>query len=384
MTRERNALKAGLFIVASIIGIIVAIVLIHGQTIGPSQLRTVTFTLDDDVSGLSSGDDVRLGGTKVGTVRDIRIETPSSGPSRMVVSFAVPTRYVFREGAKVGIQAQLTGPPNLNITSLGAGQTLAENAEIIGSPDIKAALFASLGTMAGDVQAHTLPKLNQAVEATDTLVRHVNSKIDPIVGQYDVVAHRAADMMSEVRDILGDSKLDIRQMVKNLNLAIASIKDKLPPILDKVTALSDKVDGVLGSARNSLADVEKTAANAKEMSASVRSLLADNYSKIDLMVKSLKTASDNLKSATIEIRHSPWRLLYKPTPGEMGNLNLFDSARQFADGASSLDDAAAALRDALKDPNVDKQQLKKLLDHLDDTFAGFKAAEDKLRSSVKQ
>jgi hypothetical protein len=31
----------------------------------------------------------------------------------------------------------------------------------------------------------------------------------------------------------------------------------------------------------------------------------------------------------------------------MANLNLYDSARQFADGAGSLNDAALALRDAL-------------------------------------
>ena len=100
--------------------------------------------------------------------------------------------------------------------------------------------------------------------------------------------------------------------------------------------------------------------------------------------KPIGGTSDNLKATIAEVRLSPWRLLYKPGPGEMANLNLYESARQFSEGANSLDDAAAALRDAMHDPNVDKAQLQKLLEHLDETFKNFHVAEDKLRTAVQQ
>jgi hypothetical protein len=99
---------------------------------------------------------------------------------------------------------------------------------------------------------------------------------------------------------------------------------------------------------------------------------------------SLKTTSDNLKDASVEIRHSPWRLLYQPKPDEVANLNIYDSVRQFAEGADSLDDAAASLRDALKDPNADPEQVKRLMLHLNDSFAQFQQVQDKLWKEIKE
>ena len=108
-----------------------------------------------------------------------------------------------------------------------------------------------------------------------------------------------------------------------------------------------------------------------------------NRGRIDEIVTSLKTTSVNLKGASVEIRQSPWRLLYKPTPDEMGNLNLYDSARQFADGASSLNDAATALRDSLADQKADPATVQKLMKNLDESFTNFKLVEDKLWREVK-
>jgi ABC-type transporter Mla subunit MlaD len=190
--------------------------------------------------------------------------------------------------------------------------------------------------------------------------------------------------MAEVRDLVGDSKPDLRGTIKNLNNATASIKDKLPAMMDKITGLVDKVDATVTTARASLEDVQKTIANARDISATVRSIVVDNRSKIDGMVKALKSTSDNLKETSVEVRHSPWRLLYKPGPDEMANLNLYDSARQFSEGAGSLSDAAQALRDALHDPNIDKAQVQKLIDHLNESFKSFHVAEDKLWTTVKE
>jgi hypothetical protein len=143
------------------------------------------------------------------------------------------------------------------------------------------------------------------------------------------------------------------------------------------------VQGALESATVALEDVKQVAANAKDVSASARSIVTGNRGKIDAMVASLKTTGDNLKFASAEIRHSPWRLLYKPQPGEVANLNLYDSARQFAEGAGQLSEAATALRDALQDPNVTQEHVQKLIDRLDKSFSGFSEIEQALWKQVK-
>jgi hypothetical protein len=84
------------------------------------------------------------------------------------------------------------------------------------------------------------------------------------------------------------------------------------------------------------------------------------------------------------VRRSPWRLLYKPAPGEMANLNLYDAARQFAEGAGDLNDAAVSLRDVLKDPDAKPEHVQKLMDRLDASFSEFQTVEQKLWTSVKQ
>ena len=111
-------------------------------------------------------------------------------------------------------------------------------------------------------------------------------------------------------------------------------------------------------------------------------MVLDNKSKLDGIIASLKSTSDNLKYASMEIRHSPWRLLYQPKPEEMANLNLYDSVRQFAEGADSLDDAADALKDAVNDRNADPEDVKKLMDELNDSFAKFQSVQQTLWKQI--
>ena len=154
--------------------------------------------------------------------------------------------------------------------------------------------------------------------------------------------------------------------------------------MDDLHVVLDKAKGTVDSVTVALEDVKKTVANTRDITATGRSIVIDNRSKFDSMISSLKATGDNLKAATTEIRHSPWRLLYKPGPGEVANLNLYDTARQFSEGANSLNDAASALRDALKDPNADQKKVQELIDQLDKSFNNFNQVEDELWKSVKE
>lgn len=80
MNNERNALKAGLFIVVSIVAAGFIIVGVKGtlRVVEPSEDRQVTFKLSDNLSGLGKGDDLRLGGYKVGIVKGIHVITENT------------------------------------------------------------------------------------------------------------------------------------------------------------------------------------------------------------------------------------------------------------------------------------------------------------------
>jgi ABC-type transporter Mla subunit MlaD len=366
--QDRSAFKAGLFIVIStvLIGfVLVAIKGIHTVFV-PSSEHKAAFTLTDDIGGLRLGDDVRIGGFKVGVIRDIELEGLASGEKpRILISFDLPDVYPLHDNTHVAVQGTLTGGSWLNIDDLGSGKLLAEGEILTGHPSAFGSVLSSLSdsgpelaALLRDVHTITVPKVNAAVD-------------------------KASDTLASLHDLLGDVKGDLKGTIAHLNSITGTAQAKLPGLLDHLDAVASKLVTTIDNAQTTLADIKGAAANARDFTASARDIIAGNHGKLDTIIASLKITSDNLKGASAEIRRSPWRLLYKPEAGEMANLNLFDATRQFAEGASSLDDATLALRDALKNPNSDPKDIQKLINQLDQSFANFNLVEHKLWDSVK-
>src|SRR5688572_8718894 len=181
-TNDRNAFKAGIFIIISIVLIIGVIVGIKGlrQIVEPYQVRTATFTLGDDIGGLRIGDDVRVGGLKVGSVRSLRIEPQTAGVTsttqpqqqpRIFVTFRIPERIVLREGARIGVQNTVTGTSWLNFDHLGAGGILPLDAPLEGRPGTMTQVLRTaqqlapeITQIARDIRTVTLPKINTTAD----------------------------------------------------------------------------------------------------------------------------------------------------------------------------------------------------------------------------
>jgi ABC-type transporter Mla subunit MlaD len=365
----------------------------------PSQSMSVSFRLSDDLGGLRKGDDVRIGGFKVGVIRDIEVIDREGQPAGIVVGFSVPARFKIRQDARVNVQGTLTGSSWLNFDSLGSSEAplLARGETLVGRPSVMATLLAAASEIAPeirdtvrDVRSVTIPKVNSTVDTYKTtgmhataLVKHVRSKIDPIVERYNAIVDSGKRAADNIGDLFGETKGDFKGTIANLNAATGTVKERLPGIVDKVESGLTRVQTAIDSANVALEDVKVIASDTKDTSANVRSIVVGNRGKIDGMIASLKATSDNLKYGTAELRRSPWRLLYRPPPGEVANLNLYDSARQFAEGANDLNDAAAALRDALKDPQTTPEQVQNLVDQLDKSFANFSQIEQELWKQVK-
>lgn len=403
MTKERNAFKAGLFIIISIAMIIGIIVGIEGfdNILQPSQTRLVTFKLTDNLGGLGEGDEVRVGGVRVGKIKTIEAVTGDDGKEpTLMVKISVPGKYKLREGTVIGIETSVTGASNLNITNLGKGAELASDTPITGTPSALGELLA-MGPEIRKILGKAGPAIDAAKVAIDNAnvaivgfkdtgptatatVRKIQDKIDPAYGEYKELADSGTKAMDEVSSLFGDTKPDFRGTMKNLNTATTSFKDKLPGILDGAQAAVTKVQATLDHATAAMEDVRKIAANTKDLTGHAKGIITSNRTKFDAIIAGLKTTSDNLKGATAEIRRSPWRLLYKPAANEVENLVLFDSAREFAEGANDLNDAVTALRDAMHTSDTPPDELQKKLDQLEKSFGKFNAVEQKLWKTVKE
>lgn len=393
MSNQRNATKAGLFIVVSVLLAVGVVIAIEGggRFAEAGQTRAVRFKFSDDLGGLRVGDEVRLGGFKVGTVRSIEPTDLGGADPHLLVRFSIPARYPLHADASVGVQITLTGTACLNILDPGSPRLADTGAPLVGRPDPKTVALNGLATIgddlsgiAHDVRTGTVPRLNNTLESfhqtgdsANQLVRHVEGQVDPAVAKYRVVADKTGAMMDSVHEMIGPSTKDFHGIMADFHEISGGIKGKLPGLLDQVRTSLD-------SARSALEGAQKTADNTKDISDSLRSVITGNKGKLDEMIASFKVTGDNLKAASVEIRHSPWRLLYKPSNSELSNLNVYDAAREFVDGATELNDAAQALRDAANDKSADAQKINQLLQRLENDFEKFDRVEKKLWSDVKQ
>jgi ABC-type transporter Mla subunit MlaD len=418
MAKNGSAFRAGLAMLFSL-GLIVAVVIgIKGLSWirDPMQTRLVAFDLKTDIGGLRIGDEVRIGGYQVGEIQKIMLRTRDEDPGRpphIVIAFTMPRRYTIHEDAKVRVDGTLTGTSWLNFEELGVGTALRDGGVLIGAPSKTSELVAKVGGLAPEVQAivsdvrtktipgvnaviddvrgKTVPKVNDAIDSfkktgdsATALTTDVRASYKPVIDKYYAVADKAIAMMEAIRAVFGDTHTDFRETMASLRKTTGAISEKVPGILSKVDQSLTKVETAIDGVNKTLGEVQTTVTNAKELSAGAKSVLLGNKSKLDSTIDSVKKAGDNLKAATAEIRRSPWRLLYKPAPNEMANLNLYDSARQFAEGANDLNDASAALRDAIKGGQASEAEIKRLMQQLDEKFGHFKEVEQKLWANVKE
>jgi len=426
MSKQRNAARAGSFIVVSIVLILAVVVGIKraGGFFNPSVSRKATFSLKDDIGGLRVGDDVRIGGYKVGIVRRIEVGTraaraATTAPSMeavepaIVVTFSMPLKYELRDDAVIGVQGTLMGQSWLNFESLGEkGSQVPEGGVLAGLPSGVSVAMATLREAApkisrtlsevqqlmADARAKTLPLVNETLgkygktadTATETvtsfqetakagtsLIADVKGYLKPAMDKYHTVGDSAVKMLNELGDMFGTSKSDFKGTLANLNSATGTLKEKLPGWGQKIDEVLQKVNGSLGDASAAIKDI-------KAITATANSVITGNKAKLDDMIKHLNATALNLELATAEIRSRPWRLLYTPKKGEIDNLVLFDTAREFALGATELNDVAQALRDAMNNPQVDPKKLEELKQKLDASFKSFGEVENKLWEKVRE
>jgi phospholipid/cholesterol/gamma-HCH transport system substrate-binding protein len=402
MTKDRNALRAGIFMIVSVVLVIFVVIAISGAGRFTQRFNTylVAFTLQDDIGGLRVGDDVRVGGLKVGNVEDISIDPKAAN---VIVSIEVPAKYPMAKDASVSVQKTLTGGAAINVDNFGAGEPVASGDTLHGRPDSLTALFRKAGDFVPDIHI-VLGNLKSATGKLDSdldkfgLVANTFSetgftatatvdalrvRLPEIVDRYDDLVAEAIGALHSVREFVGPSSGDFHSTVRNLNQITTSVNDRVPDILNRLRTILAKLDVSGSRAAAAMQDIQATVANTKELTGVARAIIVGNRSKLDGFIASLKATADNLKYTSVEIRHSPWRVLYQPKPDEMANLNTYDSVRQFAEAADSLDDAASSLRDVLKDKNVDPDQVKMLMGRLDDSFGKFHDVEQKLWKDIK-
>jgi ABC-type transporter Mla subunit MlaD len=389
--KQRDAFRAGVFMLLSIMLILVLIVAIKGfaRVFEPVQVRAARFSLRDDLGGLQVGDNLRVAGFTVGEIQSIRLITNVKKPF-VRVTFTMPKKYTLRTGAQVVIGGTITGTSWLNFESLGSGKPLPPDYVLTGRPSgishalaTVASLAPQIKAMVTQVRTTTVPLINAdltklgatadsirtAATSASGVLQSVHGEIKPVVAKYDAAADKTAYAMDQAGKLLHSGR---KGAVVNINAVTADIKKAIPALLAK--------------AQSDLNQVHATFTNSTALTQQAKSLLTQNQDRINSIIRALHGASVNLKVFAVEIRHSPWRLLYKPSKKDINNVEIYDAVREFDQAARHLQHAADVLKASAVNPQTPAQQaqLHQLMRKLNTTFNQFQQVETKFWKAVKQ
>ncbi len=390
--QDKAALKAGIFIIAMValaLGMVVAIAG-AGSLFSDTNTYVVEFSPGENIANLKPDAQVRVLGVPVGRVTDVRAVPHEQSGAVVQVTISVPADFAFRGDAEVFAAASLTGDAWLDIDHLGKGEALADGGKLDGQTAGLSEIIDQAKAVVPQAK-EALARIDAAAASIEELATAARAKVDPVTESVTSLTERGREAATHLRDILGDTKTDIRTTLANVKDATATAKDRLPTTLDRLDARLDETKELMATAKQSLdrlpaimEDVQPTIADARGFVANLRGTLADNRAKIDRVMTTATRIADDASGAVNEVRAAPWRLLYKPDAGDQRNLALYSVARQYARGAQDLESAARALQTAAETPEgVDPSQVETLQAELVASYERFDDVQARLWDALR-
>jgi ABC-type transporter Mla subunit MlaD len=357
-----STIKAGFFVLSGIVlAAFVTVVLAKTNFFQKRIAYTIRFTVSEGVSGLAPGSAVKIGGLQRGAVTTVTPNTGTDGAFRDIyVNIEVDDAVRLFPGAKVVRIMPLLGENStLNFVSIGSGEEPlpagtvieatnsagviaallgADNAAKAGTIIDDAVIFSNwLASLPREYQERIVPMLDNAGETVKELRADYGSwrtKVDGTLTSAQAAAGDAASSMKGLDELLVrnspkiDSALtDIAAGATDARASLAELRAKTVPLLNDA----------LNNANAAIGSFEKSVQLA-------HAFLLENLPGISLSLDNVRTATAQLKLAAMEVRRSPWKIMYQPGTEEVAHENLYEAARSFAIAASDLRAAGDSLR----------------------------------------
>lgn len=408
--RNRNNVRAGIFVtIALAIGLGVMIALTDAVNALSRSLDryTVTFDVSTGVNNLKRGSDVRVGGVKMGKVKSITPDIERGQAFKEIaVEFTVDHQVQIFKDAQILVSSALVGADAwLDIPSVGTSESGSPpGGQLIGTPSI-----GLINTLLGSKNAG---KADEMVEN----VRKFSGFLADVRGEYN-------ERIVPTIDNLKATSTDVRSVVSDIRQTRwPSWAESIDKVMTWATGASGKLDAAIADGQGLLSDgravvaenrepLKQTIANVESTSealktetvAKVNKLLDTGQQGLDQAVGALEElrvdygtwatslddflananlSSQQLKLASIEIRRSPWKLFYRPSPTELEHEMLYEAARSFAVAAADLKAASESVRRVLDEHGNEikdnEQAYRRLQDNLLKSLEHYEKAQQQL------
>lgn len=411
----RNNLIAGIFLITSIVAAVAVSAVISGvgDSLRPTRQYTVRFSITDGAPGLASGSPVALGGQTVGRVTGVRVKFDGDGAPAVANGPFIEARIRVRSDLEVADDAAvylvrpLLGSESwLNIAHLGEGTGSEPGRGVlrgqIAPPEFLAQ--AGYGPAQAEQVRRAIAQMTAVVERLDRVTADLEPRIGPVVDSLasaandirevtemarvrapqiadrtDQILTAASEAAEKFSALLGDVQGGVeeaRSVIERVRLAVDDSRPAVDRILANVESATAKVDQESMSKLNSALDEGRAAAAGLASSLEeVSALLREHGPSIGKAMANARLASDQLKLATVEIRQSPWRLLYRPTTKELEAELVYGAAQSYAAAVSDLRAATEAVERLGQSSPRDPQAIADLSESVRSAMARYETAE---------
>jgi len=376
--RHRNNLKAGIFVTIAIVLLVMSIVLLTDtitKLTRPTRSYTVEFEVKDGVKNLKKGADIRIGGVSLGSVAEVtpRFKDPADEKydryKIVDVEIEIDDHVRLYEGARIVINSAILGADAwIEIDNVGDGEAYPDGATIdgISTPGIMASLVGSENASKTD---EILDNVRKVTVDAKNLVGRIESrdwprwsdKIDAILDwgnqameTFSGATDQAKALMTDGRAVIADNRPQLDSIVDNVDVASADLREVTAHVRTDTLA---KIDKFIGRGQEGLETVvgviDRISKDYDSWAPDIREALV-----------SFRLAAQTVQLATMEVRRSPWKLFYTPSPSEYAHEKLYDATRAFALATADMRAAAETaqrLLDTYRDQINDDPKLQRLV-----------------------
>lgn len=320
-TSKLNYALVGLFVLASIIGMVVSVALLSGRT-GSTDAYYAVY---DNVTGVKFGTQVVYEGYPIGQVVEVTPQ-PEAGRMSFRVEFEVVEDWRIPEDSRVEIAAPgLLSAVTLAIRAGDSEQALKPGARVPSHE--RQDMFAMVSSLAGEFgdlsQSQIRPLLenvNQAVGTVNDLLRS-GGRVDESIGEVSHLLRETRETVALVRERLPKIADDIERFAIAANNVTDELTELMSPtnrrkiedIMATMQTASHNFDSTLLTMNSILADIDDLLLD--EKGDAMRTLEETRYitesvaRHIDAINHNMESAARNMNEFTRQIRQNPGLLL---------------------------------------------------------------------------
>ena len=411
-TNFSNNLRAGIFVsTILVLALAVGFVLLKVDLFKKYQTLVLQFDTTEGVSGLSRGSEVKVGGLTVGRVVSITPDVDQNNDLSAInvtieIMEGIPIRY--SDTAPEGTNAEVIRVGSLvGSTSIINFNTLGQApAPLLNSGDKLLATRGSgmLTTLVGPANAVRTNEIIKGLAVTaawlKTIPEEYRTRVVPTLQNLSTTTANFNQDYETWRKPIGDTLLNAQSFTGNADQLLKDNKAKFTQLMDntsatmadaKVIASEFKTKGMpaLQKLLDQGADAAQTLASSLNQ---VEQQMPQRLTDLRDFMLDAREIAGQFKLTAIEIRRSPWKLLYQPKPGEVAHENLYSATRAFALATADLKTASASLQAVLaqdankfnSDENFRKEVRQEVLDSLEKYEAAQRQLFDVLAAPQSQ